>query len=171
MDSALPPPFAAGFCLPEGQEQQGALSLGGVPGTVRLVSVGGLVLNETHFVAEQPPLPWQHRNERPVVELSFMLAGALRQSQTGLLREQLYVPGYHNWVFNPDSVEYNQLLGTGQFRLVTVQVPAARLLGLLTDYVPELPAVAEQLARGRPLVQHAPAAGLSPRLRYLLDTL
>lgn len=171
MDPALPPPFAAGFCLPEGQEQQGALFLGGVPGTVRLVSVGGLVLNETRFVAEQPPLPWQHYNERPVVELSFMLAGTLRQSQTGLLREQLYVPGYHNWVFNPDSVEHNQLLGTGQFRFVTVQIPAARLLGLLTDYVPELPAVAEQLARGRPLVQHAPTPGLPPRLRYLLDTL
>lgn len=57
MDAALPPPFAAGFCLPEGQEQQGALVLGGAPGTVRLVSVGGLVLSETRFVAEQAPYP------------------------------------------------------------------------------------------------------------------
>ncbi|MVN77567.1 helix-turn-helix domain-containing protein [Hymenobacter sp. HMF4947] len=163
--------FAAGFYLPEGQEQHLALSLAGCPGTARMVAVGGLVLNETRFVAEHPTTPWQHLNERPVVELSFMLAGTLRQSQTGLLHEQLYAPGYHNWVFNPQSLEQNQLLGTGQFRLVTVQVPVARMVSLLTDYVPELSDVAEQLALGRPLARHAPAPGLPPSLRYLLDTL
>lgn len=171
MDAPSSASFAAGFSLPEGQEQHLALSLAGCQGTARLVGVGGLVLNETRFVAEQPTTPWQHLNERPVVELSFMLAGTLRQSQTGLLHEQLYAPGYHNWVFNPQSLEQNHLLGTGQFRLVTVQVPVARMVSLLTDYVPELSDVAEQLALGRPLVRHAPASGLPPRLRYLLDTL
>lgn len=171
MEPASPPPFAAGFCLPEGQEQHLALTLAGSQGTARLVTVGGLVLNETRLVAAQPSPPWQHLNEREVVELSFVLAGTLRQRQSGLLRAQLYAPGYHNWVYNPQSLEHNQLLGTGQFRLVTVQVPVARMLSLLTAYVPELPAVAEQLALGRPLVQHAPAPGLPPRLRYLLDTL
>ncbi len=171
MDPASPPPFAAGFCPPEGQEQHVTLSLAGCQGTARVVAIGGLVLNETRFVAEQPATPWQHLNERPVVELSFMLAGTLRQSQTGLLREQLYAPGYHNWIFNPQSLEQNQLLGTGQFRLVTVQVPTARMVSLLTDYVPELREVTAQLAQGQPLVRHAPAPGLPPRLRYLLDTL
>lgn len=173
MEPALPPPFATGFCLPEGQEQQFALPLlgPGCQGTARVVTTGGLVLNETRFVAEQPTTPWQHLNERPVVELSFVLAGNFRQSQSGLLREQLYAPGYHNLVFNPQSLEQNQLLGTGQFRLVTVQVPVARMVSLLTDYLPELPAVAEQLALGRPLVQHAAAPGLPPRLRYLLESL
>ena len=171
MELASPPPFAAGFHLPEGEEQHLALTLAGSQGTARVVVVGGLVLSETRLVAAQPTAPWQHLNERPVVELNFMLAGTLRQSQSGLLREQLYAPGYHNWVYNPQSLEQNQLLGTGQFRLVTVQVPVARMLSLLTDYVPELPAVAEQLAQGRPLAQHAPAPGLPARLRYLLDTL
>lgn len=171
MDPASPPPFAAGFCLPEGQEQHAALQLGGSPGTVRLVTTGGLVLTETRLAAAPPAAPWQHLNERPVVELNFMLAGHLRQSQGGLLRQQLYEPGYHNWVHHPQSLEQNELLGTGPVRLVTVQVPVARMLSLLTDYVPELPAVAEQLAQGRPLVQHAPAPGLPPRLRALLDTL
>lgn len=147
------------------------LPLAGCQGTARVVAVGGVVLNETRFFAEHPPTPWQHVNERPVVELSFMLAGTLRQSQTGLLHEQLYTPGYHNWVFNPQSLEQNQLLGTGQFRLVTVQVPVARMVSLLTDYVPELSNVAEHLTQGRPLVRHAPAPGLPPRLRYPLDTL
>jgi AraC family transcriptional activator of pyochelin receptor len=173
MEPASPPPFAAGFCLPEGQEQQFALPMlwAGCQGTARIVATGGLVLTETRFVAEQPTTPWEHLNERPVVELNFVLAGNFCQSQSGLLREQLYSPGYHNWIFNPQSLEQNRLLGTGQFRLVTVQVPVARMVRLLTDYVPELPDVAEHLALGRPLVQHAPAPGLPPRLRYLLDTL
>lgn len=171
MESASPPSFAAGFYLPEGQEQHVVLPLAGCQGTARVVAVGGAVLNETRFLATKPPTPWQHVNERPVVELSFMLAGTLRQSQSGLLHEQLYAPGYHNWVFNPQSLEQNHLLGTGQFRLVTVQVPVARMVSLLTDYVPELADVAKQLTQGRPLVRHAPAPGLPPRLRYLLDTL
>jgi AraC family transcriptional activator of pyochelin receptor len=171
MDASASAPFTAGFYLPEGQEQQRDLSLGGCQGTARVVTVGGLVLNETRFVAAQPTSPWQHLNERPVVELNFMLAGTLRQSQTGLLHEQLYVPGYHNWVFNPGSLEQNELLGTGPFRLVTVQVPVARMVSLLTDYVPELSDVSEPLALGQPLARHTPALGLPPRLRYLLDTL
>lgn len=164
-------PFAAGFALPEGQELHLALPLADKLGTARLVATGGLVFNETRFQTERPTAAWQHHNERPVVELSFMLAGTLRQSQTGLLRGQLYQPGYHNWVHSPGSLEENQLLGTGQFRLVTVQVPTARMAELLAAYAPELGAVAEQLTLGHPLVRHAPAPGLPPRLRYLLDTL
>ncbi len=171
MESVSLAPFAAGFNPPEGQELFLPLPLADLRGTTRLVAVGGLVLTETRFLTERPTAAWQHLNERPVVELSFMLAGTLRQSQTGLLRDHLYVPGYHNWVFNPQAQEQNHLLGTGQFRLVTVQVPVDRLLRLLTDYVPELPALAEQLAQGRPLVQHAPTPGLPPRLRYLLNSM
>ena len=171
MKSASLAPFAASFDPPEGQELHLDLPLAGLSGTARLMAVGELVLSETRFHPEHATAAWQHHNERSVVELNFMLAGTLQQSQTGLLRNQLYVPGYHNWVYNPQSLEQNQLLGTGPFRLVTVQVPVARLLRPLTAYVPELPAVAEQLARGQPLVQHAPAPGWSPRLRYLLESL
>ena len=171
MEPALPPPFAASFAPPEGQELHLTLPLADRLGTTRLVTVGGLVLNETRFRTEHATAAWQHVNERPVVELNFMLAGTLRQSQTGLLQDQLYTPGYHNWLHNPQSLETNQLLGTGQFRLVTVQVPTVRMAELLVSYAPELAAVAEQLALGHSLVQHAPAPGLPPHLRYLLDTL
>lgn len=168
---ASPPPFANGFCLPQGQEQQLTLRLPDCHGTSRLVSTGEVVLTETRLVAEQPTAAWQHLNERPVVELNFVLSGQLRQSQSGLLHQQLYAPGYHNLVFNPQSLEQNQLLGPGEFRLVTVQLPLPRMLALLTDYMPEVGALAEQLAQGRPLVRHAPAPGLPPRLRYALTTL
>lgn len=170
MDTVLPT-FATGFCLPEGSEQQLPLVLPGCRGTSWLVAAGGLVLSETRLVADGSRATWQHVNERPVVELNFVLAGQLRQSQSDLLREQPYVPGYHNWVFNPQSVEQNQLLGPGEFRLVTVQVPAARMLDVLTTYAPDLEPLARQLAQHRPWVQQAPAPGLPPRLRYLLATL
>lgn len=171
MEPTTPAPFAAGFNPPEGQELLLDLAFADHLGTARVVRVGEVVLSETRFQTERPTAAWQHLNERPVVELSFMLAGTVRQSQAGLLRDQLYVPGYHNWVFNPQALEHNQLLGTGAFRFVTVQVPVARMLALLTDYVPELPRVAEQLLRGQPLVQQAAAPGLPPRLRHLLESL
>jgi AraC family transcriptional activator of pyochelin receptor len=171
MEPSTPAPFAAGFNPPEGQELHLDLAFADHRGTARVVAVGGVVLSETRFHPEQPTAAWQHLNERPVVEMSFMLAGTVRQSQTGLLRDQLYVPGYHNWVFNPQALEHNQLLGTGAFRFVTVQVPVARMLSWLTDYVPELPRVAEHLLRGQPLVQQAAAPGLPPRLRYVLESL
>ena len=171
MEPASPAPFTVGFHPPEGQELHLDLAFAEHLGTARVVSVGGVVLSETRFQTERPTAAWQHVNERPVVELSFMLSGTVRQSQAGLLRDQLYEPGYHNLVFNPQGLEQNQLLGTGAFRFVTVQVPVARMVGLLTDYVPELPRVAEQLLRGQPLVQQAAAPGLPPRLRYLLDSL
>jgi hypothetical protein len=61
-------------------------------------------------VADTDTAPWVHYNDTSFVEMNFMVEGHTLQTHEGLLDQYHYRKGHHNILFNPYSMETNQLL-------------------------------------------------------------
>lgn len=139
-------------------------------GILKLYQGKDFIISDTQFNTEKDTLYWQHINEA-FMECSFMVKGNLYQSQSGLFEQQLYSPGYHNWLFNPDATEGNQLIGKGEYRIVSVYMTVDKAIRLFNDYVPELKEIPDSLKQSRPWIKQATGMKFSERMLYLINNL
>lgn len=139
-------------------------------GHVKLVVSNNMAIVDSLMVAATPTAQWGHYNEKPFVEMNFVLEGNMYQTHEGVLKRHLYAKGYHNILFNPDSREDSELIGTGRFRNFGVHISPQKMIDLLTGYIPELEDVANKIEKGVPFVLHTPSNYISAPMRYLFDT-
>ncbi len=164
-----PAQFDDVFYKNEAVERQFFLPFNDCRGFAHVAVTDDFVLLESRISALKPSICWNHLNAGSFVELNFILEGNLYQTQPGLLKKQLYSKGYHNCIFNPDSWESNELLGTKEFRNVAINIPGAKMIELLRNYVPGLSVLAEKIEQGKPFVWELPHPHFNNRLTYLLD--
>jgi len=139
-------------------------------GGLKLVITECFGVIEGTMIAEKQTRPLTHYNDRPFVEMNFMLEGNISQTYDGLLDKHHYKPGYHNILFNPYAVERNQLMNTGTHRIFTAHIVPERMVQLFSGYIPELAYLAEKIESGKPFVLHSPDYGMSNKLRQYFDT-
>jgi len=137
---------------------------------VRLFTGEQFRVIDTHFRAQVGSARWSHYNQRPLVELNFVLGGYLAQTHSGLLHQQAYSTGYHNCLYNPDSLEENELASNKAFQMLSLQLEPGEMMRLLTAYAPELERVAQKLADRTPFVCQSPVLDLPDPIKYTLKT-
>jgi len=140
-------------------------------GEVKVVAANHNVIIDSSTVTERPISSWQHLNERPFVELNFMLEGSMYQSQGSLLKKQRFDKGYYNLLFNPGTIEKSEFIGTGRFRNVGIHLDPERAKMLFTSDIPELAYLAEKIERQEPFLFQNGVPGMNSSMKYLLDTL
>ena len=144
------------------QDRQGYLKLA-------ITDIAGIV--DGIMIAERPAVqPLSHYNGTAFVEMNFMLEGNISQTYDGLLTKYHYKKGYHNILFNPYSIETNQLMTAGRHRIFSVHLLPERMTALLRDYLPEFHSLADKIEKGERFVMHAPANSMDHHLKYLLNT-
>jgi AraC-like DNA-binding protein len=122
------------------------------------------------MVADTDTAPWVLYNDKSFVEMNFMLEGHILQTHEGLLDRYHYRKGYHNILFNPYTLETNQLLSRGTHRTFSVYVLPEKMMELFAGYLEEMAPFSEKLAKGEPFVLHAPVQGLTNELKYFFDS-
>jgi len=138
-------------------------------GSMKIALTDAFCIVDTTMVSETATAPWTHYNEKSVVEMNFVLEGDIVQSHEGLLDRHHYGKGYHNILFNPYSMETNQLVSTGTNRTFTVYGTPEKMMELFSGYLEEMAPFAEKIAKEESFVLHAPTLGLSNELKYVLD--
>ncbi len=166
-----PPPIDGLFQLSPGTEHCLRFAFGQRGGQARLYSGEQFTLIDSRFEPAPQPAVWRHQNQGSIVELNFVLEGYLRQTHSGLLQQQAYVAGYHNLLFNPDSLEENELVGGKAFQMLSIQVEMESMTRLLVDYAPELEPLAQQVAQRIPFVRQSPVLAYPEPVMQLLKTL
>ena len=170
MNQLNPLPIDSLYQYDTGSEQLLFPSFGQRTGQVRLFKGEQFTVIDTRFLPQPGSTRWSHYNQRPLVELNFVLGGYLAQTHSGLLRQQAYTTGYHNCLFNPDSLEENELASNKGFQMLSIQLEAGEMMRLLIAYAPELEAVAQKLAERTPFVCQSPVLDLPEPIKYLLKT-
>lgn len=138
-------------------------------GSLNLVVTGGMGIVDGTMTTERPTVPWQHFNSRPFVEMNFIMEGSLYQTHEGILYRHLYEKGYNNLLFNPNSWEENELIGSGNYRIFTAHFVPEKMTALLSGYIPEFAHLAEKIERGDPFVLHAPGNFITSKMKYIID--
>src|SRR5580692_3524609 len=138
-------------------------------GSLNLVVTGGMGIVDGRMTTDRPTIPWQHFNSRPFVEMNFIMQGNLYQTHEGLLDHYLHEEGYNNLLFNPDSWEKNELIGSGNYRIFGVHFVPAKMAALLSGYVPELAYLAEKIERGDPFVLHAHGNFITAKMTQIIN--
>ena len=140
-------------------------------GAARLFMTDEFTVIDTNYTSATGSAKWSHYNDRPFVELNFVLSGNLYQSHSGLMEQQLYTSGYHNCLFSPDSLEENELTSGREFHSVSLQIEPGRMINLLLDYAPELEVYAQKIEKGMPFVSQSALLNLPAHIKYLLKIL
>jgi len=155
---------------PRGQVKEYSTSLLGREGRLKMVITDTMGVIDGTMNIKKVTTPLTHYNERPLVEMNFMLNGNINQTYEGLLTNHHYQKGYHNILFNPYAVESNQPMHAGTHQIFSAHIEPEYMASLFTGYLPELVPFAEKILSGKPFVLHAPAIGLNSRFRYFFDT-
>lgn len=158
------------FQITDGMVQEYPLPFADITGKVKIVISGGMCIVDSVCNTSQSSAPWQHFNAKPFVEMNFVLEGNMYQTHEGVLNRCLYEKGHHNILFNPYSFEKNELIGTGNYRMLGVHVLPEKMTALFSNYIPELNYVAEKIAAGIPFVLQTPN-GLTSKMKYIFDTI
>ena len=138
-------------------------------GRMKIAITDAFCIVDTTMISDTHTAPWTHYNEKSVVEMNFMLEGHILQTHEGLLDRHEYKKGYHNILFNPYSMETNQLVNKGTNHSFSVYILPEKMMELFAGYLEEMAPFAEKLAKGEPFVLHAPALGLTNELKSLFD--
>src|SRR5438067_287223 len=104
--------FNAIFKIPDGLVQEYTMPFEDRTGTVKVAVAGGMGIVDSISSTHQPTSAWQHYNANPFVEMNFVIEGNMYQTHEGVLNRYRYDKGYHNILFNPYSLEKNELIGT-----------------------------------------------------------
>ena len=159
------------FQLPDGVVREYALPFPDRTGTVKIATAGGMGIVDSINYTTTKTAPWQHFNAKPFVEMNFMLQGNMYQTHEGVLNRRLYEKGYHNILFNPYSFEKNELIGSGDYRMVGIHIQPEKMITLLSGYIPELASVADKISSGKSFVLQAPGKQLSSQMKFIFDTI
>ena len=95
--------------LERGEVKEFATPMPDRKGSLKLVVNDDFGVIDGTMITEKPTQPLAHYNDRPFVEMNFMLQGNISQTYEGLLDKHHYKQGYHNILFNPYSIEKNHL--------------------------------------------------------------
>ena len=139
-------------------------------GRMKIAITDAFCIVDTTMISEADTAPWTHYNEKSAVEMNFMLEGHILQTHEGLLDRHQYKKGYHNILFNPYSMETNQLVNKGTNRSFSVYILPEKMMELFAGYLEEMAPFAEKLAKGESFVLHSPALGLTNELKFLFDS-
>jgi len=159
------------FQLPDGELREYMLPFPDRTGTVKIIAAGGIGIIDSVNYTTTITAPWQHFNALPFVEMNFMLQGNMYQTHEGVLNRRLYEKGYHNILFNPYSLEKNELIGAGAYRMFGIHIQPEKMISILSGYIPELAHVAEKIVNGTSFVMQAPAKQLTSQMKYIFDTI
>ena len=99
-------------------------------GRIKIAITDAFCISETTVVTDTDTAPWMHYNDTSSVEMNFMLEGHILQTHEGLLDRYHYRKGHHNILFNPYSMETNQLLSTGTHRIFSVNILPEKMIEL-----------------------------------------
>jgi AraC family transcriptional regulator, transcriptional activator of the genes for pyochelin and ferripyochelin receptors len=138
-------------------------------GSMKIALTDAFCIWESTMVTDSDTAPWIQYNDKSFVEMNFMLEGHVLQTHEGLLDQYHYRKGHHNILFNPYSMETNQLINTGTHRIFSVSILPTKMMELFAGYLEEMAPFAEKLAKGEPFVLHAPVQGLTNELKYFFD--
>lgn len=155
---------------PRGQMQQFSSPMPDREGLLRMVITDTMGVIDGVMHTTGPVKPLEHYNDRPMVEMNFMLQGAICQDYGSLLHQHTYLQGYHNILFNPYCNERNTLMGSGDYRIFSVHFMPERMIELFSTYTPELAVLADKIDKGAPFVLHAPQHSLPAQSIALFDT-
>lgn len=155
--------------IPRGEVKEFATPLKDRKGSLKIVITDSLGIMEGVMITEKPTVPLSHYNDKPLVEMNFMLEGNIRQTHEGLLNGYEYRKGYNNILFNPYSNEENQLMSSGTHRLFSAHILPEKMASLFSGYLPELNRYAEKILKGEPFVLHCHANNISRPLKYFFD--
>ncbi|GAA4318347.1 hypothetical protein GCM10023149_16390 [Mucilaginibacter gynuensis] len=147
------------------------MTFGNRHGKACILNGEGFTVIDARFTTAKGPAVWSHENDRSFVEMNFVLDGRLDQSQSGLLEKQPYTKGYHNCLFNPDSLEENSLLCGQGFHMISVQFEPTAMQRLLLNYAPDLEVIAHKLEDHKPFLRQAPVLDLPVAIDLLLRNL
>jgi AraC family transcriptional activator of pyochelin receptor len=156
--------------LPQGVVKEYATPQTDRTGSLKLVIGETFGVIDGTMITDKPTAPLSHYNDRPFVEMNFMLEGNISQTYDGLLDRHHYARGYHNILFNPYSLEKNQLMNSGRHRIFSAHIFPERMVQLFAGYIPELSRLAEKIDRGEAFVVHAPVNGMNNQLKYCFDS-
>jgi AraC-like DNA-binding protein len=156
--------------VPEGVVQEFRTPMKDREGYLKLVITDSMGILDGTMITTGPTRPMEHFNDRPLVEMNFMLEGSISQTNGGLLKQYSFKKGYHNILFNPYSIERNCLEGAGTHRIFSAHIPPERMMNLFSGYVPELAPFVEKIAKGEPFVLHSPANGFNKHMKYFFDS-
>jgi AraC family transcriptional regulator, transcriptional activator of the genes for pyochelin and ferripyochelin receptors len=156
--------------MPKGMSREFSSPMKDRIGRMKIAITDAFCIVDTTMISDTDTAPWSHYNEKSVVEMNFMLEGHLLQTQEGLLDRQHFKKGYHNILFNPYSMETNQLVSKGTNRSFSVYILPEKMMELFAGYLEEMAPFAEKLAKGEPFVLHAPTLGLTNELKFLFDS-
>lgn len=137
--------------------------------TLALVDQMGVVDSCFHTSCVTPP--WEHLNSMQFVEMNFVLEGDLYQTMEGLPGKRLCAKGSHNILFNPGTMERNEVIGYGNYRTFGVHVKPEKMAELLMAYVPELEKYSEKIYAGQPFILESPAPLITAKMKYIFDTI
>lgn len=158
--------------LPGGEVvQQLALPLENKAGTVTIALVNNIGIVDSRIHTDCPTSSWEHFNSKPFVEMNFMVEGDIYQTMEGFPGRKLCVKGSHNLLFNPGTLEKNQLVGYGNYRTFGVHIRPEKMSELLGAYVPELEKYSEKIYAGQPFLLESPTPVLTAKMKYVFDTI
>jgi len=157
--------------IPHGVVQHYAAPLEDRKANLTLVTTDWMGIVDGIMTIEHQTKPLRHFNDKPFVELNFILEGNINQTHEGLLNNYILTKGYHNILFNPNSIESNEFIGIGTHRIFSVHILPEKMIGLFSGYIPEFAHLAEKIEKGTPFVLHAPKNGFAPNLKYFFDTI
>lgn len=147
------------------------MTFGKRQGDVHLYAADGFTVVDAKFASGKGSVNWSHENEQSLVEMNFVLEGRLDQSHSGLLKKQPYTTGYHNCLYNPNSLEENGLLCGMGFHMISVHLAPSEMKRLLLSYAPELEVLAQNIEEGRPFLCQTPVLDLPVRIKFILRNL
>ena len=139
-------------------------------GRVKIALTDAFLISDGTAVADTDTDPWVLYNDSSFVEMNFMLEGHILQTREGMLDRYHCRKGHHNILFNPYTMETNQLLSSGTHRIFSVYALPEKMMELFAGYLDEMAPFAEKLAKEEPFVLHAPVQGLSNELKYFFDS-
>ena len=151
--------------------QQLALPFENKAGTVTLALVNDMGIVDSRLHTDCPTPPWEHFNSKPFVEMNFMVEGDIYQTMEGFPGRKLCAKGSHNLLFNPGTLEENQLVGYGNYRTFGVHVNPGKMSELLMAYVPQLEKYSEKIYAGQPFLLESPVLQFSAKMKYIFDTI
>jgi AraC family transcriptional regulator, transcriptional activator of the genes for pyochelin and ferripyochelin receptors len=171
MDEALPElTMEKLMTMPKGVSGEFASPLKDLSGRVKIALTDALLISDATMEADADTAPWVLYADSSFVEMNFLLEGNILQTREGLVDRQHYRKGHHNILFNPYTMETNQLLGKGTHRIFSVYALPEKMMELFAGYLEEMAPFAEKLAKGEPFVLHAPVQGLTNELNFFFDS-
>lgn len=145
--------------------------IGARSGVLQIYKGTDFIISDAAMTTVAATPSWKHYNSPGWAEFTFVVKGNILQTQVGLFEKRVLSQGSHSFLFNPDTLEENQLMGKGEYRIISILMPIDKALSLFHEYLPEFSHVAAQLAAGKALFHQSPDHRFADRIAHILNHL